>query len=45
MAVSTTTHKANYYDDYIGSMEIFQLDGNNAKLHMVLKQQKFIQRQ
>ena len=22
------THKANYYDDYIGSMEIFQLDGN-----------------
>ena len=29
MAVSTTTHKANYYNDYIGSMEIFQLDGNN----------------
>jgi hypothetical protein len=29
MAVNTTTHKANYYDDYIGSMEIFQLDGNN----------------
>jgi len=29
MAVSTSTHKANYYDDYIGSMEIFQLDGNN----------------
>ena len=28
MAVSTTTHKANYYDDYIGTMEIFQLDGN-----------------
>ena len=28
MAVSKTTHKANYYDDYIGSMEIFQLDGN-----------------
>ena len=27
MAVSTTTHKANYYDDYIGSMEIFQLNG------------------
>ena len=27
MAVSTTTHKANYYDDYIGTMEIFQLDG------------------
>ena len=25
MAVNTTTHKANYYDDYIGSMEIFQL--------------------
>ena len=29
MAVSKTTHKANYYDDYIGTMEIFQLDGNN----------------
>jgi len=28
MAVNTNTHKANYYDDYIGSMEIFQLDGN-----------------
>ena len=28
MAVSNTTHKANYYDDYIGTMEIFQLDGN-----------------
>ena len=28
MAVNTQTHKANYYDDYIGSMEIFQLDGN-----------------
>jgi len=29
MAVSTTTHKANYYNDYIGSMEIYQLDVNN----------------
>ena len=28
MAVNKSTHKANYYDDYIGSMEIFQLDGN-----------------
>jgi len=28
MAVNNNTHKANYYDDYIGSMEIFQLDGN-----------------
>ena len=28
LAVDTSTHKANYYDDYIGSMEIFQLDGN-----------------
>jgi len=27
-AVNTQTHKANYYDDYIGTMEIFQLDGN-----------------
>ena len=26
--LDTSTHKANYYDDYIGSMEIFQLDGN-----------------
>ncbi len=34
MAVSTTTHKANYYDDYIGSMEIFQLSaqGDSANL-------------
>ena len=24
-AVSTQTHKANYYDDYIGSMEIYQM--------------------
>tara|TARA_B110000285_G_scaffold231805_1_gene301341 strand:+ start:37 stop:702 length:666 start_codon:yes stop_codon:yes gene_type:complete len=33
MAVSNSTHKANYYDDYIGEMEIFQLshqgDSNN----------------
>ena len=28
LAVDNSTHKANYYDDYIGSMEIFQLDGN-----------------
>ena len=28
MAVNNQTHKANYYDDYIGTMEIFQLDGN-----------------
>ena len=28
MAVNKTTHKANYYDSYIGEMEIFQLDGN-----------------
>ena len=28
LAVDTSTHKANYYDDYIGTMEIFQLDGN-----------------
>ena len=28
MAVNTNTHKVNYYDDYIGTMEIFQLDGN-----------------
>ena len=34
MAVSTTTHKANYYDDYIGSMEIFQLSaqGDSANI-------------
>ena len=25
--VNTVSHKANYYDDYIGTMEIFQLDG------------------
>ena len=28
MIVNKSTHKAYYYDDYIGSMEIFQLDGN-----------------
>ena len=28
LAVSTNTHKANYYDDYIGSMDIYQLDAN-----------------
>ena len=28
LAVDNSTHKANYYDDYIGSMQIFQLDGN-----------------
>jgi len=27
-AVNTQTHKANYYDDYIGTMEIYQLDGD-----------------
>jgi len=27
-AVNTQTHKANYYDDYIGTMDIYQLDGN-----------------
>ena len=28
MAVNINSHKANYYDDYIGSMEIFQLNLN-----------------
>ena len=28
MAVSIDTHKASYYDDYIGTMEIYQLDGD-----------------
>ena len=28
LAVNTQTHKANYYDSYIGSMEIYQLDAN-----------------
>jgi len=27
-AVNTQTHKANYYDNYIGTMEIYQLDGD-----------------
>ena len=27
-AVNTQTHKANYYDSYIGTMEIYQLDAN-----------------
>jgi len=29
-ACSTFTHKANYYDDYIGSMEIHQLSSTGA---------------
>ena len=29
MAVNTVTHKANYYDDYIGKMHIFQLGSDN----------------
>tara|TARA_B110000977_G_scaffold172393_1_gene224746 strand:- start:415 stop:1035 length:621 start_codon:yes stop_codon:yes gene_type:complete len=29
-ACSTSTHKANYYDDYIGSMEIHQLSSTGA---------------
>ena len=28
LAVSNSTHKANYYDDYVGTMEILQLDAN-----------------
>ena len=28
MAVNKATHKAEYYDDYIGTMEIYQLDGD-----------------
>jgi len=35
MAVNIYTHKANYYDDYIGSMEIFQLDGNNQVTYAI----------
>ena len=30
MCVDNVTHKANYYDDYIGSMEIYQLDSTNT---------------
>jgi len=33
-ACDTTTHKANYYDDYVGSMEIHQLSSTNAKLNV-----------
>ena len=29
MAINTVTHKANYYDSYIGKMHIFQLGSNN----------------
>ena len=29
LAVDVNTHKAKYYDDYIGSMEIYQLNGND----------------
>ena len=33
-ACSTVTHKANYYDDYVGAMEIHQLSSTNAKLNI-----------
>jgi len=32
MAVSTSSNKANYYDDYIGDMSIFQMSGEKATL-------------
>ena len=31
LAVNRETHKANYYDDYIGSMEIYQLSSDGTK--------------
>jgi len=33
-ACDTATHKANYYDDYVGAMEIHQLASTNAKLNI-----------
>jgi len=33
MAVNMTTHKAGYYDDYIGKMQIFQLASDNVQDH------------
>lgn len=33
MCVNNSTHKAHYYDDYIGEMEIYQLDGNNEPVY------------
>jgi hypothetical protein len=34
MAVSTGDNKANYYDDYIGDMSIFQMGSANATLSL-----------
>ena len=31
MAVNHTTHKAKYYDDYVGKMQIFQLASDNLQ--------------
>ena len=31
LAVNRETHKANYYDDYIGEMEIYQLSSDGTK--------------
>lgn len=31
LAVNNSTHKANYYDDYIGSMEIYQLSSKKVR--------------
>jgi hypothetical protein len=31
LAVNKHTHKANYYDDYIGEMDIFQLSSDETK--------------
>ena len=33
MAVNHVTHKAGYYDDYIGKMHIFQLASDNVQDH------------
>ena len=33
MAVNMTTHKAGYYNDYIGKMHIFQLSSDNVQDH------------
>jgi hypothetical protein len=32
LAVDNFTHKANYYDDYIGSMEIYQLSSSEQEI-------------
>ena len=38
LAVNPATHKANYYDNYVGSVKIFQLVGNSRTYGVELEE-------